>query len=463
VASRHVTFYFPARTLILILGEIGILVGSFVLATVLQFREHSYAVLSYEYGLYKIAAVVAMGLLFMYYLDFYDTQRILGRGELQFRLLVVVGMLSLLLGVLGAMFPRFMVGNYVFLTGLPILTFLLFAWRNVFFVMNGSERFVQRTLFLGDGDYSNSFWRDVKSRSTLGLKLIGYVSPESNPMENNGLSRLGGVEDLDRIIEEHEIRRIVVTMQDRRGKLPVESLLELKKRGLIIEDATDFYESVTGRVPLGSLRLSWLLFSRGFCPSRLLLTFKRVISTVGALVLLILISPLLLLIALAILLDTGRPILFRQMRVGKNGKLFTLYKFRSMRLEKGAAEKARPAAEGDERFTRTGRWLRKSRMDELPQLCNVLRGDMSFVGPRPFMVEEEFELAKQIPFYEQRWSVSPGVTGWAQIRRAYCATLADNEEKLSYDLYYIKNMSIGLDLLILFETLKILLLTRGSR
>jgi len=163
------------------------------------------------------------------------------------------------------------------------------------------------------------------------------------------------------------------------------------------------------------------------------------------------------------LLDTGCPILFRQKRVGKNGKLFTLYKFRSMRLEEGATERARPAEEGDERFTRTGGWLRKSRMDELPQLCNVLRGDMSFVGPRPFMVEEEFELAKQIPFYEQRWSVSPGVTGWAQIRRAYCATLADNKEKLSYDLYYIKNMSVSLDLLILFETLKILLLTRGSR
>ena len=181
MATRQLRFYFPARTLILIFGEVGILVASFLLATVLQFREQTYAVLSYEYGLYKIAAVVAMGLLCMYYLDFYDTQRIPGRGELQFRVLVVVGTLSLLLGLLGAIFPRFMVGNYVFLTGLPILTFLLIAWRNVFFAMNGSERFMQRTLFLGDGDYSNSFWDEVKSRSALGLKLIGYVSPDSDP------------------------------------------------------------------------------------------------------------------------------------------------------------------------------------------------------------------------------------------------------------------------------------------
>ena len=240
MASRQLRFYFPARTLILIFGEVGILVASFLLATVLQFREQTYAVLSYEYGLYKIAAVVAMGLLCMYYLDFYDTQRIPGRGELQFRVLVVVGTLSLLLGLLGAIFPRFMVGNYVFLTGLPILTFLLIAWRNVFSAMNGSERFMQRTLFLGDGDYSNSFWDEVKSRSALGLKLVGYVSPEGDPVKSDGLSRLGGVEDLGRIIEEHGIRRVVVTMQDRRGKLPVESLLELKKRGLIIEDASDF-------------------------------------------------------------------------------------------------------------------------------------------------------------------------------------------------------------------------------
>src|SRR5207247_11057279 len=155
---------------------------------------------------------------------------------------------------------------------------------------------------------------------------------------------------------------------------------------LINVDSADFNYSWTGRVTLGSLRLSWLLFSRGFCPSRVLLISKRIISTVGAFVLLILTLPLLLVIALAILLDTGCPILFRQKRVGKNGKLFTLYKFRSMRLEEGATERARPAEEGDERFTRTGGWLRKSRMDELPQLCNVLRGDMSFVGPSPFMV-----------------------------------------------------------------------------
>jgi lipopolysaccharide/colanic/teichoic acid biosynthesis glycosyltransferase len=164
-----------------------------------------------------------------------------------------------------------------------------------------------------------------------------------------------------------------------------------------------------------------------------------------------------------ILIDTGRPILFRQKRVGRGGKIFTLYKFRSMRAADSADGKGRPAQEGDARITWTGRLLRKSRIDELPQLYNIFKGDMSFVGPRPFMVEEEFDLAKQIPFYERRWSVRPGATGWAQIHRPYCATLADNEEKLSYDLFYVKNMSIALDFLILFQTVKTLLLGRGSR
>jgi sugar transferase (PEP-CTERM system associated) len=463
MAGRHLTFSFPTRTLILAVGEVGLLISSFLLATLLQFRGQSFDVLAYQNGLYKIVAVAVLGLLCMYYLDLYNTQKILGRGQMQFRVLVVIGTLSLLLGLLGMLFPRFMVGNYVFLTGLPILASLVFVWRKVFFTMNSSKHFLKRTLILGDGDYSNSLWTEVESRPELGLKLVGYVSTDDHPTENNRLSRLGSLKDLSRIIEEQKICRIVVTMRDRRGKLPVEALLGLKTRGVTIEDAADFYEGVTGRVPLESLRLSWLLFSRGFCPSRLLLTFTRAVSAIAALLLLVISLPVLALISLAILLDTGRPILFRQKRVGKNGKLFTLYKFRSMRIQDQATEKARPAKEGDERFTRTGRWLRKSRMDELPQLYNVLRGDMSFVGPRPFMIEEEFDLAKQIPFYEQRWSVSPGVTGWAQVHRAYCVTLADNEEKLSYDLFYIKNLSIGLDLLVLFQTVKILLLGRGSR
>ena len=399
----------------------------------------------------------------MYYLDLYDPQRLHTPGEMPFRLLIVVGTLSLVLGLLTTVIPSFLVGNYVFLTGLPILTVLVLMWRKVFFAVNGHERFVQRTLILGDGDYGDNLFEEVERRPQLGLKVVGYLNAGPSAQESQTLTQLGSVEELERVVTEQGVRRIVVTMKDRRGKLPMNTLLNLKTQGIRIEEASDFYESITGRVPLDSLRVSWLLFSRGFCPSKTQLFFTRVAYVVTAFVSLILCFPILGLIALAILLDTGWPVLFRQKRVGRNGKIFTLYKFRSMRVQDPADGKARPAQEGDERFTWTGRLLRKSRLDEIPQLYNILLGDMSFVGPRPFMVEEEFDWAKKIPFYERRWSVRPGATGWAQIHRPYCATLADNEEKLSYDLFYVKNMSIGLDFLILFQTVKTLLLGRGSR
>jgi lipopolysaccharide/colanic/teichoic acid biosynthesis glycosyltransferase len=256
-------------------------------------------------------------------------------------------------------------------------------------------------------------------------------------------------------------------MGNRRGKLPIEQLLELKAQGVIVEDGSDFYETLAGKIPLESLRPSQLVFGPGFFVNGTLLFYKRVSSILISLICLIPALPLMGLTALAIWFDSGAPILFRQKRVGKAGKIFTLYKFRSMRTEgNGNANgngKVQPALEDDKRITRVGRWIRRLRIDELPQLYNVLRGDMHFVGPRPFMVEEEEELARQIPFYKYRWVTKPGVTGWAQIHRPYCATLEDNQDKLSYDLFYIKHMSVGLDLLILFKTVKILLWRRGAR
>jgi len=461
--ARRFTFYFPTRTLVLVFGEVILIICSFVLATILQFGGRYYAVLNYENGLFKIGVVAFLGMLCMYYLDLYDPQRLHTPGEMPFRLLVVVGTLSLILGLVTTLVPSFLVGNYVFLTGLPILTVLVLGWRRIFFAINGNDRFVQRTLILGDGDYADFLNEEVMKRPQLGLKIMGFLHAGPSEHHSQSLRELGTVDELEHVVATHAVRRIVVSMKDRRGKLPVDTLLSLKTEGVFIEEAADFYESISGRVPLDSLRVSWLLFTRGFCPSRFQLFVTRILYAAVAGFMLVLCLPLLAIVSLMILIDTGRPILFRQKRVGRGGKIFTLYKFRSMRIADSADGKGRPAQEGDTRITWAGRLLRKSRIDELPQLYNILKGDMSFVGPRPFMVEEEFDLAKQIPFYERRWSVRPGATGWAQIHRPYCATLADNEEKLSYDLFYIKNMSIALDFLILFQTVKTLLLRRGSR
>lgn len=268
---------------------------------------------------------------------------------------------------------------------------------------------------------------------------------------------------MQQIVERDRIHRIIVSMQDQRGKLPVAGLLELKTRGVLIEDGTDIYEAVTGKVPIHSLRASWLVFSPGFRLSPRMLIYKRIFSVILSSVALVIAVPIMALIALAIRLDSPGPIIFRQKRVGKGGKVFTLYKFRSMGEGADREKGPRPAQLNDERVTRVGRLIRRLHLDELPQLYNILRGDMYFVGPRPFMPSEEETFLQQIPFYAQRLAVKPGATGWAQVHRGYCATNEDNIEKLEYDLFYIKNASVGLDLLTVFQTIKILVLGRGGR
>jgi sugar transferase (PEP-CTERM system associated) len=267
---------------------------------------------------------------------------------------------------------------------------------------------------------------------------------------------------MQRLIAEHRIDRIVVGLSDRRGKLPVEELLRAKMAGIRVEDATTTYERVTGKILLDDLRPSWLIFSDGFRVSGATRLMKRAVDLVFSLVLAIVTLPLMLLTALLVLLEDGRPILYRQERVGENGGTFVLSKFRSMR--KDAEHGGTPiwATDGDDRITRVGRFIRKTRLDELPQLWNVVRGDMSFVGPRPerpFFVEQ---LAQDIPFYNQRHAVKPGLTGWAQVKYRYGASREDAMEKLRYDLYYIKHLSVVFDLTIVFDTVKVVLFRKGA-
>ena len=291
---------------------------------------------------------------------------------------------------------------------------------------------------------------------------MGYVSAVMAPARDD-LPYLGPPDQISEVVRTQGIRHVLVAMSDQRGKLPMDDLLSIKSEYARVQDGAEIYEKLTGKLPIESLRLSWLLFSPGFHTSRWLTMWKTIFSFVISLLLLVLCLPVMLLVAIAIRLDSPGPVVFQQKRVGKRGKTFTLYKFRSMYDGIDVGENHPPAAKGDDRVTRLGGLLRRTRLDELPQLYNIMRGDMHFVGPRPFVPAQEQELVKTIPFYSQRWNVKPGATGWAQINRGYCATIEDNSEKLAYDLFYIKNMSISLDLLILFKTLKTLVLGRGGR
>lgn len=459
---RILNAYFPGRTLLLTASEAVLTCSAFFVAVVVWYGRDFDLVMAYENGFLRIGVVAIVFLVCMYYLDMYDSSVLSNRREVVTRLIQVAGVGSLLLALVYYAFPgvRFNLG--IFLIGVFLLTFGIGSWRVTFFWICRSMQLVERTIILGDGNLARELSREIENRPEVGLKVLGYVNPSGEAGDDNFVPHLGGLDRLTSMTKERGVERIVVALGDRRGKLPVEELLALKTEGVKVQDGADLYEALTGKLPLGSLHLSWLLFSPGFRVPSHLLVYKRIFSLVVSSLALVLSAPLMLLIGLLIRLDSPGPIIFRQKRVGHRGKHFTLYKFRSMYhgAENGNTT---PAKKDDDRFTRVGRWLRRVRLDELPQLYNILKGDMYFVGPRPFVPEQEEECIQHIPFYTQRWSVRPGATGWAQIHRGYNVSIDDNREKLAYDLFYVKNISVGLDLLVMLATAKILILGRGGQ
>ena len=460
---RTFTAYVPARTLLLGASEAFLVGLAFVAAIVLRFGGDADLVLGYEHGLIKIGLVIAVFFLCMWHLDLYDGQFLCSRFEILPRLLQVVGIMSILLAFVYYTYPQAQLGRSVLVIGAILVVLLVFSWRQMFFSLLRQFNCVQRAIVFGTGTFAIALGREAKRRPELGIDLLGYVDCHNQSSEVDGLPCFGTSPSLPEIVRGNRVSRVIVALEDRRGKLPIEELLRLKSQGVVVEKGDDFYESITGKVALDSLRPSSLLFVSGYHLSGLQVAVRRVVSFLFALVGLAIASPLMLVAWIGVWLDTGRPVIFRQSRLGKDGKVFTIYKFRTMRNDPNRDDDHKPAQKGDSRVTRVGRWLRRTRIDEIPQLYNILRGDMSFVGPRPFVPSQEAELLRVIPFYNRRLDVKPGATGWAQVNRGYCASLDDNVEKLAYDLFYIKHMSVGFDLLIILRTFKILLLGRGAQ
>jgi sugar transferase (PEP-CTERM system associated) len=452
--------YFPTRTLLLTVSEALLVTLGFVVAVIFAAGTTVDAkiYLLYLNGLGRILLVVAVFVVLMYYFDLYDSFVLSNRREVVTRLVGVLGSAFVALAVLYYAFPEISLSGSSLWIGVLIVGVAVPVWRRLFSMLNRSARFSERAIVYGDGPLATALMQEVTNRSELGVKIVGFVGQTTPAVP--GIPLLNG--DIDELVERQGVRRLVVTMGDRRGNLPVEDLLKLKARGVYIQDGPDYYETVTGKIPLDSLRLSWLLFSPGFHVRTALQLYKRLFSIVLGGLAIVVTSPIMLLAAIAIRLDSPGPAIFRQKRVGEHGRLFDIYKFRSM-YDGSDKKQLKPAEQGDARVTRVGAWLRPTRIDELPQLFNIVKGDMAFVGPRPFVPEQEMEYAEKIPFYKERWLVKPGATGWAQINRGYNVTLEDNRDKLAYDLFYIKNVSVGLDLYIMFATIKILLLGRGGR
>ncbi|MGA8922596.1 MAG: TIGR03013 family XrtA/PEP-CTERM system glycosyltransferase, partial [Candidatus Dormiibacterota bacterium] len=362
------------------------------------------------------------------------------------------------------LFPVFSLGRGVAALAAPILLSLTLGVRMLLENSNGLVQHPTRVLIIGTGQAGIILTREILSRPELNLKVIGFLDEKG---ENLGKSLvnpgiIGAVSDVTEIVASHKVDRLVLSLAERRGTTPVDQLLKIKFAGIPIEDAHSAYETVSGRILLERLTPSWLILSEGFRKNPFLMASKRALDIFASLLGILLTFPIMGAVAIAIWFESGSPILFRQKRIGLHGKEFEILKFRSMRKDAEAAGPAWATA-NDSRITRLGSFLRKYRLDELPQLFNVLRGDMSLVGPRPEQPHFCDLLRQEIRYFDQRHSVRPGITGWAQVKYQYGATLEESKIKLELDLFYIKHLSTFLDLAIVFETVKVMLIGRGAQ
>ena len=455
---RLFNVYYPVRTLVLLGGEALLVWTSFLIAAVLRHPEDYYVVLNYEGGYLKILVATVAVLVFSHLFDLYEPARCNARGELYFRLLLVPGVLALAMAVIAYVFPRVLMGNHSIVLGLLLVTAALFGWRMMYAWLSQQPYLREKVYVLGMGERAQRLVNGLRSRTELGVEVAGWSGNVEGAMTREAIAA-----HLIELIREHRVHRVITAIDDRRGTLPVMEMLQLRLNGIKIEEATSWLEKISGRIEVDNLYPSWLIFAEGFRFSAGFMLLRRIIAILAAGILLLVVLPVLPFVILAIKLDSCGPVLYRQKRVGLGGKVFYCYKFRTMRQDAEADSGATWAADDDPRITRVGSFLRASRLDEIPQLWCVLNGDMSFVGPRPERPEFVEMLAKEIPFYGVRNAVRPGITGWAQVRYKYGNSIADAKEKLQYDLYYIKNMSLGLDLMIMFQTIKIVLLGRGAQ
>jgi len=341
---------------------------------------------------------------------------------------------------------------------------LMVGWRLAIHWVLGHPELGERILIVGSGPIAVEIARETLGRPDAGFRVVGFVDNDPALVGQSLINPkvIGLTSELATLVRSENIDRLVVAIGDRRGQFPTQELLRLSLSGDVsIEESASFYERLTGRVLLDMIRPSWLIFSSRGRRARINEIARAMMHRTVALLGAILSLPIAMVAAVLIKIDSRGPVLYRQERVGKNGRMFMLMKFRSMRVD---AEKDGPvwAKSEDERMTRFGRVIRKIRVDEIPQFWNILRGDMNFVGPRPERPHFVAQLAQEIPFYEQRHLIAPGLTGWAQIKYPYGASIEDAKQKLQYDLYYIKNQSLTLDATIVFETVKTVLFGRGT-
>lgn len=457
--------YFPIRNIIFFILEGFIIFGSVLLATVLLTFSNSYL---YDALLVlRILLITLICQICLYYNDLYDFDVSSTFTETGIRLLQALGITSIALAFIYFFFPIAIIDQKIFILSIGFLLIFIIGWRLLYIQVLNKGIFNEHIIILGSSSLAVDIYKEIAGTIDCGYTvsvMIPDSEDETYPMDlPDSVMVRRDKKDLCLIASEMGIQKVVVALKERRGAFPADELIRCRTAGIEVIEGSSFYEMLTGKVLVTKINPSWLIFSHGFRKSRTQAFFKRIEDIVLSSIMLILFSPLFLIVAFLIKIDSRGPVFFSQDRVGLHQKEYMMHKFRSMRADAEKLTGPVWAQDNDARITRVGKFIRKFRIDELPQLCEVFTGKMSLVGPRPERKHFTDELEKQIPFYSQRFNVKPGLTGWAQVCYDYGATLEDAIEKLNYELFYIKNMSLAMDAIIILRTVKTVLFGRGAR
>jgi sugar transferase (PEP-CTERM system associated) len=466
--------YVSTKALLLMMSEAILIVTSLIAAAMLRASASTLDVGALALApniAFQITLVLVILQICFYYNDLYAPRALCNRGEHMRRFLQSVGVACLMMAFLNCLAPCIAPSIFMDRTVFVVTVALLVCWGSVVHVAVDcawrSAAKVYGVAVIGTGDIALAVLREFEKRPDLKIDIAGCISCEETGGDSvqNVLGHpvLGTLNEINRLIVRHKLSRIVVALEDQRGILPVRTLVNLRIRGIRIEDAHTTISNLTGRVWLRSIRPSWFIYSDGFRRPKITSIAKRLLDICLSFVGLVFSAPIMLVTAVFVRLESPGPILYSQERVGFAGETFHVVKFRSMRVDAEVNGGAQWASENDPRITRVGRFIRKYRIDELPQLWNVFRGEMSFVGPRPERPVFVDKLRELIPYYEERHSVRPGLTGWAQVRYEYGASVEDAVRKLEYDLFYLQNMSIMFDFAILAQTVQTVLFRKGAR
>ncbi len=454
--------YYPVRNVLFVVGE-GLLIFLTINLAYLFFSGLAIYRIDILNDAVRAAVVTIVFQVCLYFFDLYDLSVITTNFiDWLAKIIQAFGFGCIILAVIYYLAPQMVISTKIFWSSYVVICFSIVAWRLFYFRILNARLFSQPIVLVGTGNLAMDIAQEIEEKKDSGYKISAFVGTPPPPYNPNQAPVLVDASQLLHHCQKHDIQRIIIALEDRRGTMPIRTLLQCKLAGIEIDEGITFYEAITGKILVEKVNPAWLIFSEGFKTGRIRYLIKRSMDIVFSLFGLLCSLPITLPLALLIKLESPGPVFYSQERVGEKEKPFKVLKFRSMRQD---AEKngAKWAEKDDPRITRVGALIRRTRIDEIPQMWNVLKGEMSFVGPRPERPVFVEQLTQVIPYYSLRHSVKPGLTGWAQVCYPYGASEEDALRKLEYDLYYIKNSSVFIDLLIIFRTVKTILFQKGAR